>query len=759
MKINDQRAIWVDRHTMAWPTQSLPPELTATGVAPADREWRLTWSVDADIEVDATSVGGPASHSVTLRPDFRGLGSTTVGAHPQLAGYLALTVPEPASGQVAHLLTCELVVSQHTSDKVLDATGVQTALVLDTEFSSAARTQEFGVQMGPLNTSFRVWAPTARDVGLLIWPSGGHPRPQEHPMTPDASGSWSVAIPTEAALDAEYLFRVRVYAPSTGRIEVNLVTDPYSQALTTNSQRSVVANLDDPRWAPEVWRESAAPALAHPVDQGLYELHVRDFSISDELVPEEHRGTYLAFGDAGHGRAHLHALAEAGLTSIELLPTFDFATVDEDASTWVAIDGLRELPPDSALQQRIVMGSARGNPFNWGYDPFHWMAPEGSYTTAGGARGAERSAQFRTMVGHLHQLGLRVVLDQVFNHTAASGQHPHSVLDRIVPGYYHRLDARGVVYSSTCCANVATERPMVERLMVDACVHWVRAYRVDGFRFDLMGHSSFANLLAVREALDALTLDRDGVDGRRVTLHGEGWNFGEVADHRLFRQAAQGSLAGSGIATFSDRLRDAVRGGGPMSADPRLQGFGSGAFTAPNGVPANRTRKLLDHATDLLALGLAGNLASFQLRCSDGVTRRGDKLTYNTASAGYASEPEEIVNYVDAHDNETLWDALVMKLAPGTSMAERVRMNTLCLATATLAQSPFLWHAGTDLLRSKSLDRNSFNHGDWFNRLDWTGADNGFGRGLPPEGDNHHHWRHQSRLLKRSDLKPSPADV
>ncbi len=167
------------------------------------------------------------------------------------------------------------------------------------------------------------------------------------------------------------------------------------------------------------------------------------------------------------------------------------------------------------------------------------------------------------MVAAFHAIGLRVVLDQVFNHTASSGQDNKSVLDRIVPGYYHRLSETGAVETSTCCANVATEHLMAQRLMVDACVHWARYYRVDGFRFDLMGHHSRANLIAVREALDALTLEADGVDGRAITLYGEGWNFGEVADNARFVQATQGQLGGTGIATFSDRLRDAVRGGPP----------------------------------------------------------------------------------------------------------------------------------------------------------------------------------------------------
>ena len=352
----------------------------------------------------------------------------------------------------------------------------------------------------------------------------------------------------------------------------------------------------------------------------------------------------------------------------------------------------------------------------------------------------------------------------MFNHTAASGQADKSVLDKVVPGYYHRRSATGAIETSTCCQNVATEHAMGQKLMVDSVVSWARNYRVDGFRFDLMGHHSRENMLAVRAALDALTLAKDGVDGSSIYLYGEGWNFGEVADNALFTQATQGQLGGTGIGTFSDRLRDAVRGGGPFDDDPRKQGFGSGLATDPNGDAANgdaaQAAKTLAHDTDLVELGLAGNLRTFTFRSAEsGKQVAGTQVDYNGSPAGYADQPDEVVTYVDAHDNETLFDALTYKLPVGTSMADRVRMNTLSLATTALSQTPSFWHAGADLLRSKSLDRDSYDSGDWFNRLDWTGADNGFGHGLPPEGSNAAKWPYMKPLLADPALKPTASDV
>ncbi|WP_327152897.1 alpha-1,6-glucosidase domain-containing protein [Nostocoides australiense] len=302
---------------------------------------------------------------------------------------------------------------------------------------------------------------------------------------------------------------------------------------------------------------------------------------------------------------------------------------------------------------------------------------------------------------------------------------------------------------------------MAQKIMVDGVVMWARDYKIDGFRFDLMGHHSKANMLAIRAALNQLTVANSGVDGKKVYLYGEGWNFGEVADNALFYQATQGQLGGTHIGTFSDRLRDAVRGGGPFDDDPRKQGFGSGEFTDPNGAPINSGAQAgLKHDTDLVQLGLAGNLKAFSFRLnSSGAVARGDQVDYNGSPAGYATQPDEVITYVDAHDNETLFDSLTFKLPVATTMSDRIRMNTLSLATTALAQTPSFWHAGADLLRSKSLDRNSYDSGDWFNRLDWTGADNGFGHGLPLEGDNGAKWPYMKPLLANSALKPNSAQV
>ncbi len=757
--LTSAKAYWVRPGLLAWPAAGLPE-----GIPPEVLDWRLSWADHGGLAVDAESLTGGSVSDLTLVPG--GLPSGVRRSHPELAGYLALRVKPALVSRVPALLRQQVAVSLHDDlGALVDATGIQTAIVLDDLYAEAASRRTYGPSFPSGAPTYRVWAPTAQRVNLLSWPAGSAADAPvadatRIPMSRQGDGSWTAR---GGQRNSRYLYEVVVFVPSTGAVETNLVTDPYSTGLTLNSTRSVAVDLGDKAFRPALWSGTAPPPLAQRVDTTVYELHVRDFSIADPTVSAANRGSYLAFAEAGDGTAHLRALAAAGLNTVHLLPTFDIASIEEDPAAQASPDcDLASFAPDSEEQQACVEPARAADGFNWGYDPWHFSVPEGSYaSSAAAADGGTRVAEFRTMVGALHRDGVRVVLDQVFNHTAASGQDAKSVFDKIVPGYYHRRNATGAVETSTCCQNLATEHAMAQRLMVDSVVRWARDYRVDGFRFDLMGHHSRANMLAVRAALDALTPARDGVDGSSVYLYGEGWNFGEVADNALFTQATQGQLAGTGIGTFSDRLRDAVRGGGPFDEDPRKQGFGSGELTDDNGADINDGAEAgLKHDTDLVQLGLAGNLRTFRFRLNDsGVVARGDQIDYNGQPAGYATEPDEVITYVDAHDNETLFDSLALKLPASTMMADRVRMNTVSLATTALAQTPSFWHAGADLLRSKSLDRNSYDSGDWFNPLDWTGADNGFGRGLPLEGDNAAKWSYMRPLLADPALKPAASDV
>ncbi|GAB2541088.1 pullulanase-type alpha-1,6-glucosidase [Brachybacterium huguangmaarense] len=743
---------FVDPATIAWPADR----------AAAGSTWELWSSPTGGLALEGGEVTG-GTRLGTLERSAAGLTDAQLENRRHLRGFTALTLSGVDDATLKDALTGQLLVLQRGADGTPQVlTGLQIPGVLDALYAASARKgQDIGLRFDGGVPTLTLWAPSAKSVSLQLFDDAGA-GPVAMPMTREDDGTWTITG-DPAWADRQYLFDVEVYVPALDAVVHNEVTDPYSLGLTLDSQRSVILDLSDPRWAPEIWTGTPAPKVAQFADQTIYEMHVRDFSAGDRTVPEAQRGTYAAFAADSDGTTRLRELADAGITTVHLLPTFDIATIEEDRTKQKVPAIPADAGPASEEQQAAVAAVADQDAYNWGYDPFHYMAPEGSYATDGHQEGGERTAEFRTMVGSLHEMGLQVVLDQVYNHTASAGQADTSVLDKVVPGYYQRLSLTGTVETSTCCSNVATEHAMAEQLMVDSTVTWARDYKVDGFRFDLMGHSSRANMEAVRAALNELTLEADGVDGASIYLYGEGWDFGEVAGGARFDQAAQGGLDGTSIGAFNDRLRDGVHGGSPFDVDKRThQGFGNGLSTDPNanaqGTPEEQLADLR-HRTDLVRIGLAGNLRDYSFTASDGRTVTGAELDYNGAPAGFATRPEESVNYVDAHDNESLYDMNVWKLPRGTSPEDRVRMNTLSLATTALGQSPSFWAGGTDLLRSKSLDRDSYNSGDHFNAIDWTRTDNGFGRGLPPAGKNAEAWPLMRPMLEDPTLHPGAAAV
>ncbi|MEU6398079.1 pullulanase-type alpha-1,6-glucosidase [Streptomyces cinnamoneus] len=726
LDLTKSQAVWIDRDTVAWNAPAAAASV------------QLLASRDGAVKAENGTLTGPAQW---LRLGRSELTAAQKQKFPHLAAYAAFSVDPRDRDRVREALRGQLVASARAANgAVLAATGVQLAGVLDDLYATTAA-------LGPVfkdgRPTLSVWAPTAQQVSLEL---DGRTVAMRRD---DTTGVWSVRG-ERSWTGKPYRYAVTVWAPSTRQVVRNLVTDPYSTALTADSTHSLAVDLADPKLAPPGWKTLRKPAAVPFTSAQIQELHIRDFSVADRT--SGHPGQYLAFTDtASAGMRHLRDLATAGTSYVHLLPAFDIGTIPEKAAdrTEPACD-LTVYAPDSQEQQACVAAAAAKDSYNWGYDPLHYTVPEGSY--ASDPNGTARTVEFRRMVQSLNGSGLRTVMDVVYNHTVAAGQSDKSVLDRIVPGYYQRLLADGSVATSTCCANTAPENAMMGRLVVDSVVTWAKEYKVDGFRFDLMGHHPKANILAVRAALDALTPAKDGVDGKKIVLYGEGWNFGEIADDARFVQATQKNMAGTGIATFSDRARDAVRGGGPFDEDPRVQGFASGLFTAPNDSPANGTpeqqKARLLHGQDLIKVGLSGNLASYAFTDTSGRRVKGSEVDYNGAPAGYAAAPGDALAYADAHDNETLADALTFKLPPATAHADKARMQVLAMATATLSQGPSLSQAGTDLLRSKSLDRNSYDSGDWFNAIQWDcRAGNGFGRGLPPAADNAPKWPYAKPLL------------
>ena len=750
---NQARAAWLNAHTLRWAGAA------QTGVYRLHASSSGRLSVSDELKVQGADSSWPLE-PVAPAPeteDSRRFSHITAGLTARLSDEHARQLPTLLQQQV--LLTRED--PEDPSGRVLDATQVQLAGALDAIYARAAQVQDLGAHMHTSSTTFKVWAPTAQKVHLCLFGSDDHGTGSAVDLVAlhrdETTGVWAAKLP-QALNGVHYAFLVDVHVRGVGRVRQR-ASDPYALALNADSALARVVDLNDATLKPKGWASTPRPQTVRaPTDLMVYELHVRDFSINDDSVPAPQRGKYLAFTHtASRGMQHLQRLARAGLTDVHLLPVFDLATVPEVGCVTPDIAGLKA-PSNSPEPQALMAKTQDRDCFNWGYDPWHYTVPEGSY--ASDARDARvRIVEFRRMVQALHRAGLRVGMDVVYNHTTASGSHPKSVLDRLVPGYYHRLNAVGEVERSTCCDNTATEHLMMGKLMIDSAVVWARDYGIDSFRFDLMGHQPRSVMESLQKAVNAAA-------GRHIHLLGEGWNFGEVENGKRFVQAAQGSLNGTGIGSFNDRSRDTLRGGGccdSASDAPKRQGWINGLHYAPNEVaqasPAPAAREELLQAADLVRVVLGGSLRDLRVPTWRGTTVNASEVAYASQGAGFASQPSEVVNYAENHDNETLFDANVLKLPLSTSREDRARVQHLGSAVVALSQGIAYFHAGQEILRSKSLDRNSYDSGDWFNRLDWTLTDNGFGAGLPPKAENGPHWALLGSRLADARIKPTPADI
>lgn len=711
--INTAQAIWLSPQTMVWPS------------APAGSTYTLYSSKNATISVTSAAVSGADGAGIPLTT---GAMPTAVAQQfPQYAQATTLVVPSTLSTSIQTLLTTQLVVVQSSGSTNVAATQIQLGPVLDAVYATSAQSANLGVSFAA-NTgipTFKLWAPTASSVSLNLYSSSTGSTATTLPMNFDSNtGIWSATAADASLVNVGYYtYTVNVYsravAAGNGAMVSNTVTDPYSVSLSGNSLRSMIVDLSKAATQPSGWPGSLIATASVPTDSVIYELHVRDFSVNDSSVSSTHQGKFLAFADQGSaGMTNLKQLANAGLTHIHLLPAFDFSSVDE---LNCANPTIRNSTGAGTEAETDVKATQNTDCFNWGYDPLHYGAPEGSYSS-NPDNGLARVVEFRQLVQSLHSAGLRVVMDVVYNHTSASGQDPHSVLDRIVPGYYHRLDSTGNVQNYSCCADTATERTMMEKLMTDTLVRWSRDYYVDGFRFDILGMLSQAAVLRAKAAVEAVTAN----DARGHTyFYGEGWlpNSGVSA---VVKTATQANLAGTGIGTFNDRIRDSVRGGSPFDSGASMvtnQGFINGQCFQVNANAGSCSTA----PADLIRVSLAGNLAAFPLRANT----TGASLNYGGQPAGYTQRPEENISYISVHDAETVFDVSQYKHASAVSVSDRARAQAVGLSLVILSQGvPFL-HGGDDFLRSKSGDSNSYNSGDYFNRIDWTGQKNYWGTGLP----------------------------
>ncbi len=510
-------------------------------------------------------------------------------------------------------------------------------------FSTDAFEEEYGYDGDDLgavwskdSTTFKVWAPTAETVKVNLYKSGTEGTDdliKTVDMTMGDKGVW------EAKVDGDLNGTYYTYSATIGTA-TNEACDPYARAVGVNGNRAMVIDLDSTD--PEGWENDQNPNSGmDATDAIIYELHIRDLSV-DESSGITNKGKYLGLTELGTTNSNgvstgLSHIMDLGVTHLQLTPVYDYATVDESVK-------------DSTQ-------------YNWGYDPKNYNVPEGSYSTDA-YNGEVRVKEFKEMVQTLHENGISVVMDVVYNHT----YNTDYCFNKLVPGYFYRANSNG----SGCGNDVASEREMVRKFIVDSVVYWVEEYHIDGFRFDLVG-------LIDTQTIEEIRAELDKIDPS-IILYGEGWSMSTLvtkSDATMANQTASNSL--EGFAMFNDTIRDAIKG---SVFEEKEKGYVNGNFTK----------------TSAIAAAITG-------------------------SVSWSKTPSAQINYASCHDNRTLWDEISLS-NPDDSLEDRVKQNLMSAAIVYTSQGiPFIL-AGEEFLRSKpngdgTFNHNSYNASDAVNSLKW----------------------------------------
>ena len=532
---------------------------------------------------------------------------------------------------------------------VLDGFGEKTVLPTDI-FDSQYFADNYhydGDDLGAVihggNTTFKVWAPTASKVVLNLFEAGdGVDAYKNVEMVKGEKGVWSH---TEACGHGTYY----TYTVTTA-VGTQEAVDIYAKAAGVNGNRGMVVDLS--KTNPAGWASDKAKNPINNYSEAIiWEVHVRDFT--NKIDNAQYKGKYLGFTEEGLVNEHgnpigIDYLKELGVTHVHLLPVYDFATIDETT------------PEDE---------------FNWGYDPKNYNVPEGSYSTDP-YNGEVRINEYKQMVMALHEAGISVIMDMVYNHTYDG----NSSFNKIVPYYYYRYDATGANTSASGCGNdTASERYMFGKFMVDSTAYWTKEYHLDGLRFDLMGLHDLQTMQEVEAAVHAINPN--------AIIYGEGWTMGATIDGSA--QANQTNISkitatGNGIgavAVFNDVIRDGLKG---SVFEATGRGFINGQVNTGS-------------VNDVI----------FGMKGGDGIGQ------------GWAVTDAMVINYMSAHDNNTLWDKLLLS-NPDADDDTRNRMNNLGAAIILTAKGTPFWQAGEEMLRTKDGDENSYKSSDAINNIDWS---------------------------------------
>ena len=501
----------------------------------------------------------------------------------------------------------------------------------------------------PSGTTFHLWSPNADEVRLMLYDEaeGGHPNETYHMELGD-DGTWHVKVPKDLK-DRFYTFNVKMHDEWLGD-----TPGLFAKAVGINGRRGAI--IDMAQTNPEGWENDHKPALRSVADAVVYEMHHRDFSI-DASSGIEHKGQFLALTEQGtqspEGLATgIDHLKELGVTHVHLLPSYDYASIDEH--------------------------TFKDSHYNWGYDPQNYNVPDGSYATDP-TKPATRIVEFKQMVQTLHQAGIRVVLDVVYNHTYNAAT---SAFEKTVPGYFYRMKPDGTFANGSGCGNeTASNRPMMRKFMVESVLYWMREYHLDGFRFDLMGIHDIATMNEIRQ--EAQKLDP------LVLIYGEGW-VAETPQYAADSLAMKANIAHlPGIAAFSDEMRDGLRG--PWDDDKK------GAFLA--GLPGHE---------ESIKFGIVGAINHPQVKM--------DEVNYSNKA--WALEPLQMMSYVSCHDDMCLVDRLRTSVTDlkGNDLE---KLDMLAQTAVLTSQGiPFIF-AGEEGMRDKKFVHNSFQSPDSVNAINW----------------------------------------
>ena len=536
-------------------------------------------------------------------------------------------------------------------DYTLRCKGVESPVYLPSWYSSPEFEEQYTYEGNDLGatwtkekTSFRLWAPTATAVTINLYESGTHGTDdliETIPMTPDVKGTW-VAEKADDCHGIYYTYSVSVDG------QVNEACDPYARATGVNGLRAMIINLDSTN--PEGWDADRDPHYDDNItDAIIYELHVRDLSIDKSSgVKDEWKGKYLGLIQSGTVNSYgqstgLDYIKNLGITHIHLLPVYDYASVDEAHPEY--------------------------NQFNWGYDPLNYNVPEGSYSTDA-FNGEVRVQEFKQMVKGLHDNGISVIMDVVYNHVYNDKTF---CFNQIVPGYFSRITPKGYSCNDSGCGNTtASERSMVRKYIVDSVKYWADEYHIDGFRFDLVG---LIDTETINEVVEEVHKDHPN-----VIFYGEGWDMASYATKDNLTMAIQkNSVLTPNFAYFNDTVRDNVRGSMNNTFSPGyISGGGGFASEVKNGF-----------------LG----------------------------DTSWCKTPTQTINYVSCHDNNTLFDRIVMS-TPNDTAEDQIKMNNLAAAIIMTSQGTPLFQAGEEILRSKpdgngGYDHNSYKSPDSVNSIKW----------------------------------------